>query len=84
MAHKDDYLNKRDIMEIGRFLASDVGMNALRYLRAACPRLSAKTDDILIRNAIGFDFWHNCIDALEKLGELPAKPDKPDDDRLET
>lgn len=80
---KEDYLNKADMMVWARFLASNEGQKGLRYLRLGCRRLPFEGDDSLIRNAVGFEFWQKCVDAMEDLGQVPKRPEKEPEDALE-
>ena len=82
MSRIDNYLKKSDVIEVARFINSDSGKRLIAFLRTSCPRLDEKNDQSLIRNAIGFDFWHRLIDNLESI-QPPAKQDKQDDDQLE-
>ncbi len=66
-----------------RHLSSPEGKQGLLYLRLNCPKMPEKTDDALIKNAIGFEFWQAAIEAIVKLGDVPAKPEKQEDDALE-
>jgi hypothetical protein len=84
MASIRDYLRQSDIQDWARFLNSEPGRRGLNYLRIACPRRQEKDDATLIRNSVGFDFWHEAIDTLEKLGYIPPKQEKQEDDVLET
>ena len=81
--NKDDFISKADMQVWSRFLHSDSGMSGLAYLRRAFRRSPENTDASLLRNAIGFESWHACIDAVEALGEVPPKQDKIETDELE-
>lgn len=83
MANIEEFMRKSDRMEVSRFLSTEAGSRLMAYLRRAYTRRRDKTDDSLIRNAIGFDAHHECCDLVEKAGEIPAKPDKEENDSLE-
>lgn len=66
-----------------RFLNSPEGKSGLQYLRLSCPKKEANSDNDLIRNAVGFDFWQDCITEMERLGIVPEKPERQEEDQLE-
>jgi hypothetical protein len=83
MPNKEEYLKRADLMSWSRFLSSPEGKQGLLYLRLSCPRKTDQSDNSLIKNAVGFEFWQNAIDAMISLGDVPARPEKQDDDTLE-
>ena len=66
-----------------RFLNSDEGKRGMQYLRLACPKKDFKSDDDLIRNSVGFEFWQECLNAVDGLGFIPDKPERETEDRLD-
>lgn len=83
MPDKEDYLKRSESQEWGRFLSSPAGRNGLLFMKLSCPHLPPSTDEALIKNAVGFEFWQLCLTRLEQLSELPPKPEKTDDEPLE-
>jgi hypothetical protein len=83
MPSKEEFLTKAHMQAWSRFLSSPEGQKGILYLRMACPRMFEKTDDALVRNSVGFEFWQQCLDKVEGLGVVPPRPEKPDDDTLE-
>jgi len=77
------FLRRADRQVWSRFLNSEEGQRGLAYLKLSCPRSKEDTEASLIRNAVGFDFWHKSIDAMESLGEVPEKPVIQEEDALE-
>lgn len=73
MPDKNRFLRRADMQVWSRFLSSEEGQRGMNYLRLACPRLKEDTDASLIRNAVGHEFWHRCVDAMEDLGVVPEK-----------
>jgi hypothetical protein len=80
---KDDYLTKAEMMAWSRFLNSTEGQKGLLYLRLGCKRAAGEGDNTLIKNAVGFEYWQKCVDALESLGEVPKRQEREPDDALE-
>jgi hypothetical protein len=70
-------------MSWSRFLNSPEGKQGILFLKLSCPKAFASGDDALIKNAVGFEFWQNCIDAMEKLGEVPPRNTPEPDETLE-
>ena len=78
MPNISEFLRNKDQLAWARFLKSEEGQRGLSFLRRACPRSKQKTDADLIRNCVGFDFWHEAVDAMESLGEITESPEKND------
>lgn len=78
-----EYLTRSQMQSWSRFLSSPEGKQGILYLKLSCPRMSDKTDQSLIKNAVGFEFWQAAIDGINRLGDVPAKPEKTEDDSLE-
>lgn len=81
--NKSDYLNRTETITWGRFLKSPEGQKGLLYLKLSCPKVYGKDDPTLIKNAVGFEYWQSCVDAMENLGELPPKNEYEPVDTLE-
>jgi hypothetical protein len=81
---KDEILSKAHMQEWGRFLASEAGTRGMLYMRMACPRLDPATDDALIRNSVGFEFWQKALDRIEQISEIPPRPIRDEIEPLET
>lgn len=70
-------------MSWSRFLSSPEGKQGLLYLKLSCPKTFGNDDNALIKNAVGFEFWQNCIDAMERLGDVPQRNTPTPDETLE-
>jgi len=83
MPNREDYLTRAQMQSWSRFLSSPEGKAGMLFLKLACPRNREKTEASLIKNSVGFEFWQDAIEAMEKLGEVPARPEKQEDESLE-
>jgi hypothetical protein len=66
-------LTKKDLNTIRQLVFSAEWQNIKNQLLADCPRDKVFTENAIVKNAIGFEFWRQAFDKLEYYANLESK-----------